>query len=124
MPKGVVMLIKNPESNAPLRKSPPQEGELYRVVTTYEKTFELRYGYYDEKDRQSPLCEPAVIYPDFIKEPCSTDTGEPFVTMMQDACANYKSDAKPTSNTTCEECKYFKRGEEWFGICTCPENKV
>ena len=27
-----------------------QEGELYRVVTTFGKTFELRYGYYDERD--------------------------------------------------------------------------
>ena len=32
-----------------------EEGELYKVVTTFGKTFELRYGYYEECDRQSPL---------------------------------------------------------------------
>ena len=99
------------------------EGELYRVVETFGKTFELRYGYYGERDRQNPLCEPAVIYPDFEAEPLYTDDGEPFVTMMQDACANYKGDHKKTPDTTCAECKYFSRGEEWFGLCSCLKNK-
>ena len=100
-----------------------EEGELYRVVTTYGKTFELRYGYYGEKDRQNPMCDPAVIYPDFTVEPLYTDGGEPFVTMMQDACNCYKGKNKRTQDTTCEECQYFQHGEEWFGICTCAKNK-
>ena len=100
-----------------------KEGELYKVVTTFGKTFELRYGYYEECDRQSPLCDPVVIYPDFTKEPVYTDEGTPFVTMMQDACKNYKGEAKRTPDTSCAECKYFQRGEEWFGICDCPKNK-
>ena len=99
------------------------EGELYRVVTTFGKTFELRYGYYGEKDRQNPLCKPVPIYPDFQREPIYTDEGKPFVTMMQDACKNYKGDSKRTSDTTCAECKYFERGEEWFGVCKCPYNR-
>ena len=32
-----------------------REGDLYGVVTTYGRSFELRYGYYGEKDRQNPL---------------------------------------------------------------------
>ena len=102
----------------------PKEGDLYKFVETFGKTFELRYGYYDERDRQSPLCKPAIIYPDFIKEPLYTENGEPFVTMMQDACGHYKGNAKRTSDSTCSECKYFKQGEEWFGVCTCPKNKL
>ena len=118
------MITKNPESNAPLTQSPPREGDLYRSVTTYGKTFELRYGYYDEKDRQSPLCEPAIIYPDFLRKPLYTDEGEPFVTMMQDACLSYKGEGRRGSDTTCAECEYFQRGEEWFGICKCSQNAV
>ena len=100
-----------------------EEGELYKVVTTFGKTFQLRYGYYQECDRQSPLCDPVVIYPDFVKDPVYTDNGEPFVTMVQDACKSYRGEAKRTSDTTCYECKYFHSGEDWIGICTCLKNK-
>ena len=102
---------------------PHKEGELYKAVTTFGKTFELRYGYYEECDRRSPLCNPIVIYPDFLEGPVYTDNGEPFVTMMQDACKSYRGEAKRTPDTTCAECKYFQRGEDWFGICDCPKNK-
>ena len=107
------------ENNTPQSGASKKEGDLYRVVTTFGKSFELRYGYYDEKDRQSALCEPAVIYPDFLKDPTFTENGEPFVTLMQDACDSYKGSAKRTPDTTCADCKFLKRGEEWFGICTC-----
>ena len=100
-----------------------KEGDLYKVITTFGKTFELRYGYYGEKDRQNPLCQPAAIYPDFTVEPLYTDEGDPFVTMLQDACTSYRGESKKTPDTTCAECKYFKRGEEWFGICKCEQNR-
>ena len=100
-----------------------EEGELYKIITTFGKTFELRYGYYGEKDRQNPLCQPAAIYPDFTVEPLYTDEGDPFVTMLQDACTSYRGESKKTPDTTCAECKYFKRGEEWFGICKCEQNR-
>ena len=99
------------------------EGELYKRVELYGRTFDLYYGYYDECDRINPLCEPIVIYPDFSKEPLYTDGGEPIVTMMQDACHLYDGEEKKTPNTTCADCKYFQRGEEWFGVCLCKENK-
>ena len=99
------------------------EGELYKEVELYGRTFALYYGYYDECDRQNPLCEPIVIYPDFLKEPVYTEEGEPFVTMVQDACKSYRGETKRTPDTTCADCKYFERGEEWFGICLYPKNK-
>ena len=105
-----------------LKTDPPKmEGDLYKIITTFGKTFELRYGFYEERDRQSPLCEPAIIYPDFIREPLFTEKGEPFVTMMQDACRYYKGSTKRTQDSTCAECKFFKHGEEWFGVCICKE---
>jgi len=99
------------------------EGELYKEVELHGRTFTLYYGYYEECDRQNPLCEPIVIYPDFLKEPVYTDNGEPFVTMMQDVCKSYRGKAKLTSDTTCADCKYFERGEEWFGVCKCTYNR-
>lgn len=119
------MFSKLIQNDSPQPKVIPKEGEIYKTVTAFGKTFELRYGYYEECDRSTPLInEPVPIYPDFIKEPAYTDTGEPFVTMIQDACPRFDGNAPRTPDTTCEECKYFKRGEDWFGICTCPENKV
>lgn len=117
------MFTKIFESANPVQNSLPKEGDLYKVVKIFGKTFELRYGYYSEQDRQNPICDPAVIYPDFTQEPLYTDGGEPFTTMMQDACANYKGENGKTSDTTCAECEYFKRGEEWFGICSCLKNR-
>ena len=110
-------LIKN---EFPQTEFTHKEGDLYKVVTTFGKTFELRYGYYGDCDRKY---EPNVIYPDFIKESVYTDNGEPFVTMVQDACKSYSGKAKRTSDTTCYECKYFHSGEDWIGICTCLKNK-
>ena len=104
-------------------ESNTKEGDLYGVVTTFGKSFELRYGYYEECDRQNPLCEPIPIYPDFLRTPLYTEDGKPFVTMMQDACPYYKGDVKWVEDTTCGECKYFLRGKEWFGLCRCSKNK-
>ena len=105
------------------QKEKRTEGELYKTVKLQGRTFTLYYGYYEECDRQNKLCEPIVVYPDFIKEPVYTDGGEPFATMVQDACKSYIGKTKRTTDTTCAECKYFKHGEDWFGICTCENNK-
>ena len=105
---------------SPPSESRPREGDPYRTVTTFGKTFELRYGYYDDVDRSG---EPDILYPDFTTAPVYTEEGEPFVTMMQDACERFKGKVRRTDDTTCSECTYCRRGEEWFGICTCPQNR-
>lgn len=117
------MLANLFERDDDLSHGAPNEGSLYKKVTTFGKTFELRYGYYEERDRINPLCNPVVIYPDFLSSPLYTDSGEPFVTAMQDACGRYDGEEKRTPDTTCAECKYYSSGEEWFGLCTCADNK-
>ena len=102
-------------------REPHREGELYKTVELYGKRFSLYYGYYEECDRKNPLCEPIPIYPDFLKSPAYTDSGEPFVTAMQDICNGY-SGKRQSTDTTCADCEYFKKGEEWFGICQNPKN--
>ena len=69
------MVRINFETDASQEETTPREGDLYKVVETFGKSFELRYGFYEERDRQSPLCEPAIIYPDFIREPLFTEKG-------------------------------------------------
>ena len=114
------MFSKLIQNDHPLEEFSHKEGDLYKVITTHGLTFELRYGYYGECDRKY---EPNVIYPDFLKEPVYTDSGEPFVTMVQDACKSYKGQAKRTPDTSCAECKYFQHGEDWIGVCTCSKNR-
>ena len=96
------------------------EGELYKVVHTLGECFELRYGYYSDIDRGRP---PDVIYPNFIKEPLYNGEGYPFITLMQDACEQFRGTAARTEDSGCFECMHAVRGEEWFGICTCPQNR-
>ena len=110
------------ESNASAPASSKREGEIYKIITTFGKTFELRYGYYEENDRR--WGEPDIIYPDFRQTPLYTDDGNPFVTLIQDACECFCGKTRRRDDNTCAECKYMRRGEEWFGICTCPKNKV
>lgn len=98
-----------------------QEGDLYKVITTFGKTFSLYYGYYEEIDRHSKYAEPTEIYPDFREQPVYTDDGYPFVTAIQPTCPLYEKERDTTD--TCADCKHFARGEELFGICTCQKNR-
>ncbi len=98
----------------------PAEGDLYKIVTTFGQTFELRYGYYDDIDRTRA---PDIIYPDFNATPVYAEDGAPFATMMQDACPGFRGRGQRTEDSTCAECRYFLRGEEWFGVCVHPDRQ-
>ena len=95
-----------------------RDGDLYKVVTIHEVSFELRYGYYEEFERA--VGEPIPIYPDFIKSPRYTKDGYPFVTQMQELC---KYGESSFTEGCCADCRYFVDGEELLGICICPENR-
>lgn len=101
--------------------STPKEGDLFKIITCHGKTFEIRYGFYEERDRQGRFAEPMAIYPDFMKQPRYTDSGAPFVTAIQNPCEYF--DGYQDENSTCEECRYYQHCEELLGICICPENK-
>lgn len=97
-------------------ESKHKEGELYKIITAHGRTFEIYYGYYEEIDRQNPLCNPMEIYPDFKKDPIYTDKGMPFVTAMQEICEYYKGN---TDECTCYQCAYYESCEDLLGICKC-----
>ena len=100
---------------------PPKEGDLFKVIHLHGKTFEIRYGFYEECDRNNLYAEPIEIYPDFLKQPQYTDRGFPFVTAMQNPCTYFAG--PKDDDSTCEDCTYYRYGEELLGICICPVNR-
>ena len=96
-----------------------KEGELYKIAHVFDETFELRYGYYDDIDRNGKYSDPIPIYPDFTATPVYTKEGFRFSTSMQDACEHYSGRADRDS---CASCIYFKEGEDLIGLCLCKEN--
>lgn len=96
-----------------------QEGDLYKCLTVFGKTFELRYGYYEDFERVH--IAPMPIYPNFLHEPVYTDSGAPFVTEMQDACLHYRGTEQ--QDRDCGSCSHYQHGEEFLGICKCQENQ-
>ena len=103
-----------------LMHRPGKEGELYRIIELGGVTFKLYYGYYEQRDRENPLCEPIPIYPDFIEAPQYTSEGYAFATDMQDACEHYKGKDREGG---CFGCVHYKRGEEFLGVCLCERRR-
>lgn len=98
-----------------------REGEVYKVIELYGKRFELKYGFYEDFERESKFGEPLPIYPNFLKEPIYTKSGYPFVTQMQDACEWL--DSKIRFDACCADCLYFREGEDLIGICKCESRR-
>ncbi len=115
------MLTKLFSSGGEKSISSPKEGDLFKIIEIYGKRFEIRYGFYEESDRNSRFAEPIEIYPDFIREPQYTEEGVPFVTAIQMPCRHFGGERD--ENSTCEECSFYQHCEEMLGICSCPENK-
>ena len=98
-----------------------KEGDLYKSVTVFGKTFDLYYGYYEDYERHSRFNEPVPIYPNFRASPEFSDEGHPFATEMQEACEHYEG---PPDESICYGCVHFRRGEELIGVCQCRKNKI
>ena len=95
-----------------------RDGDLYKIVELYGRRFELRYGYYEEFERESG--EPVPILPNFKDAPVYTEDGFPFVTQMQELCEHGESQFK---EGCCADCRYYRDGEDLIGVCDCPENR-
>lgn len=115
------MFTKLVEPDSGPKATAPKEGDLYKVIQLLGNTFEIRYGYYEDSDRYSRYAEPMEIYPDFLKEPRYTDEGIPFATAIQCPCRYFSGEMK--QDNTCEDCSFFRPGEELIGLCVCPNNK-
>ena len=91
------------------------EGEIYKVISLCGKSFELRYGYYEDFERESRFSEPIPIYPDFIKSPQYTAEGYPLATQMQEPCGYGR--LRGRLDPCCADCLFFCEGEDLIGIC-------
>lgn len=104
------------------QRSPvPQEGDLFKVIESHGKTFEIRYGFYEERDRYNQYAEPMAIYPNFEEHPTFTDAGVPFVTAMQNPCEHFAGTRD--DNSSCEDCAFYRHSEELLGTCVCPNRR-
>ena len=112
-------MIRKLSLDDPIERIEPKEGDLYKQITIFGATFEIRYGYYEEFERH--YNEPMPIYPDFIRNPVYSADGKPFVTQMQDACPNYSGRA--VSDRDCGGCSHYIHGEAFLGLCGCPGNE-
>jgi hypothetical protein len=107
------------EEELPMKK--PKEGEIFKIIKLHGKSFELRYGYYEDYERESEYGEPIPIYPDFLNHPQYSDDGYPFATQMQDRCC----DAIILGDgDCCADCVYYHQGEELLGLCKCDKKRL
>ena len=97
-----------------------REGDLYQILNVSGEYFEIRYGFYDEKDRISKYNDPIPIYPNFLESPQYNDEGDPFVTEMQDTCEHFKGNLLVD---ICCGCSHYEKGDDLIGICRCPKRK-
>ena len=95
-----------------------RDGDLYKTISPFGKSFDIKYGYYEEYERTRG--EPVPIYPDFKKESIYTEDGYPLVTQMQELCEQGES---KFSDGICADCKYFEHGDDLIGRCTCEANR-
>ena len=89
-----------------------KDGDPYKKIKIGDRVFDIRYGYYEEFERQRN--DPVPIYPNFIKEPICID-GCPLVTAMQDVCEHLDG---TDPELGCLVCKHYERLEDMIGKCT------
>ena len=98
----------------------PSEGELYKELTVGGHYFEMRYGYYEERDRDK--CPPVVIWPDLSDGKKRCQEGYPLVTQVQDPCPYY-SPTEGSKDQWCGDCIHYTGQHREIGICRCEQRK-
>ncbi len=96
------------------------EGMIYKRLTVGGHEFVLRYGYYDEHDRQHT--SPVVVYPDFGEHPRHSPEGFPLVTQIQDPCPYYRT-AEGREERWCGDCLWFSGEHREIGVCLNGNNR-
>ena len=95
----------------------PVEGDLYMSLTLHGYTFDLRYGYYEEKDRNCG--EPVVIYPDLKSRPLYDSEGFLLVTAIQEPCEFYMAADEEQNEHCCSDCIYYPNSRDEISVCIC-----
>lgn len=95
-----------------------KNGDLYKIINIKGKELEIRYGYYEEYEKD--YHEPVPIYPDLLSVPLLTDCGERIVTAMQSVCERFEGGDPELG---CFSCRHFKAEEDLIGICNA-QNEI
>lgn len=95
----------------------PKEGDLHSIVTIDTHSFELRYGYCDERDRATG--EPYILYPDLLSKPLYTSDGYRIVAALQSACSHYAPPPGGDREDCCYTCRYYPDRRAEIGACRC-----
>lgn len=98
-----------------------KEGDLYKVYTVEEHTFEIRYGYYEQSERG--LIDPLPVFPDLVKRPAYTKNGRPVVTVIQVPCKYYAPHNKQHSEEWCGDCMHYSDASREIAVCNCDNLK-
>lgn len=100
--------------------APPKEGELYKIITIGNHSFELRFGYYADFERINS--EPVVIYPNLSEKRLYDIYGYRIVTAIQDPCDCYEVHTRKTREDCCNDCIHYADHNEGIGVCTYTQN--
>lgn len=95
----------------------PREGDLHSIVIIDSHSFELRYGYCDERDRLTG--EPYILYPDLASEPYFTGDGYRIVAALQPVCEHYSLPDGQEKEDCCYTCSHYPDQRSEIGICRC-----
>jgi len=95
----------------------PREGDLHSIVIIDTHTFELRYGYCDERDRATG--EPYILYPDLLSEPFYSKDGYRIVAALQSVCDHYTPPDGAEKEDCCYTCRFYPDRQSEIGICRC-----
>lgn len=99
----------------------PQEGDLYKIYTVDDHSFEIRYGYHEENERGR--VEPLPIFPDLVAVPVYTRSGLPVTAYVQAPCKHYAPHHLSYAEEWCGDCSHYDGGRAKMGRCLCPERR-
>ncbi len=99
----------------------PREGDLYRIYTVDDLTFEIRYGYYADNERGR--VDPLPIFPDMVASPIYTGDGIPVTAYIQAPCTHYRPCQSAEPEDWCGDCLYYDGGFQKMGRCLCPKRQ-
>jgi hypothetical protein len=100
----------------------PNEGDLYKIYTVDNLSFEIRYGYHEENERGR--IEPLPIFPNMVAQPVYTRLGIPVTAYVQAPCPFYDPRCQSHPEDWCGDCIHYGGGREKIGRCLCPERRL
>ena len=101
--------------------NPRKEGDVYKTVVAGGHSFSLRYGYYEDFERNRG--EPVVIYPDLKETPMYSTDGFRLVTAIQDVCDSFEARDAVEEDSCCCDCIFYPNPQSCIDICTCEQNR-